>query len=207
MPRRLAALVPVVVVAVAGAVVAAVTGCPGRGGRAVDPHDRTADRAAAAPDAGVVAVASPPSPPSVDAAVPDAAVPDAAAALDADLGLRVGDALPLAGAIEFDYDRSRLRPSAFPILDAVAAFLLAHPSLVRIEIQGHLAADPDRHAYGHRLSQDRATAVSDYLRAQGVAADRLEAVGYEDSRPVASNATAEGRRANRRIELRVLEIR
>ena len=52
-----------------------------------------------------------------------------------------------------------------------------------------------------RLSQERAESVMRYLVAQGVAADRLVALGYGPDRPVADNGTAAGRAMNRRVEL------
>lgn len=51
-----------------------------------------------------------------------------------------------------------------------------------------------------RLSKDRAEAIKSYLVAQGANASRIEATGYGKDQPIATNATAEGRQQNRRVE-------
>ena len=88
------------------------------------------------------------------------------------------------------------------LLDSVAAKLLLHPG-VRIAVQAH--TDNQGSAAGNlSLAKQRAVAVSSYLVARGVGKDRLEAQAYGESRPVASNADENGRRLNRRIEIRTL---
>jgi outer membrane protein OmpA-like peptidoglycan-associated protein len=57
-----------------------------------------------------------------------------------------------------------------------------------------------------RLSQRRAQAVLDYLVSKGVSPDRLEAIGFGPTKPVASNKTARGRGLNRRTEFRILSM-
>lgn len=73
----------------------------------------------------------------------------------------------------------------------------------RTTVEGHTdSVGPD--AYNQRLSERRAQAVRDVLVHQyGVSADRVDSVGYGESRPVADNATAEGRAINRRVEAEV----
>jgi OOP family OmpA-OmpF porin len=73
----------------------------------------------------------------------------------------------------------------------------------RVAIEGHTDAQGDE-ASNLALSESRAEAVRDYLVSQGIAADRLETAGFGESRPIASNDTAEGRAENRRIEFRLL---
>ncbi|NBC19632.1 MAG: OmpA family protein [Alphaproteobacteria bacterium] len=72
------------------------------------------------------------------------------------------------------------------------------------EVGGHTDSAGDRD-YNKYLSQQRARAVADYLTDRGLAGDRVNAVGYGPDRPVADNRTREGRAANRRIEVKVLE--
>ena len=55
------------------------------------------------------------------------------------------------------------------------------------------------------LSEERAKSVVNYLIAKGIAKERLSSVGYGDSQPIADNNTAEGRKTNRRTEVRILE--
>ena len=68
-----------------------------------------------------------------------------------------------------------------------------------IEVGGHTDAAGDADA-NMTLSQRRAQAVVDYMVRAGVSADRLKAVGYGASEPLASNDTDEGKAQNRRIE-------
>lgn len=105
--------------------------------------------------------------------------------------------------IYFDFEKSRLKPQSFPVLDAVGDILLRNPAL-RVEVEGHLG-DPQQHAYGRKLSQDRAESVRNYLVAQkGVPASQLSYKGYENAKPISDTRTEEGRQKNRRIELVIL---
>jgi peptidoglycan-binding protein ArfA len=70
----------------------------------------------------------------------------------------------------------------------------------RYEIAGH-TDNVGNGAANQKLSEARARAVVEYLRSKGIDASRLTAVGYGDTRPIADNATAEGRAQNRRIAL------
>ncbi len=101
--------------------------------------------------------------------------------------------------IYFDTDKDKLKPQSFPLLDAIGDVLAANPD-VFVEIQGHLG-QRNQHAYGRKLTQNRAEAVQKYLVAKkGIASDRLEARGYEDSVPIADWRTEAGRLQNRRID-------
>ena len=85
------------------------------------------------------------------------------------------------------------------ILDRVTQSLIDHPD-VRIEVAGHCDSQ-GADAYNLKLSDQRANAVRNYLIEKGVAADRLVAKGYGETRPIADNNTPEGRAENRRVEL------
>jgi len=101
--------------------------------------------------------------------------------------------------VTFETSKAVIRPSSFAKLDSVAAALVANPE-VRVEISGHTDNQgPD--APNQRLSQARAEAVVRYFVEKGVAASRMEAKGYGESRPIATNATAAGRAENRRVEM------
>jgi OOP family OmpA-OmpF porin len=71
-----------------------------------------------------------------------------------------------------------------------------------VEVAGHTDS-VGSDAYNQKLSEGRAKAVVDYFVSQGVPADRLKAVGYGKTKPVASNKTEEGRAQNRRVELQI----
>lgn len=101
--------------------------------------------------------------------------------------------------VTFEVGSAVLTAAALRVLDRVAASLIASPDL-RVRVSGHTDSTGPR-AFNVKLSQDRAESVRRYLIAQGVAADRLVAVGYGPDRPVADNSTAASRAMNRRVEL------
>jgi OOP family OmpA-OmpF porin len=104
--------------------------------------------------------------------------------------------------VQFDFDSATIRPEAEVILDEAARVLRDNRN-VRVQIAGHTDGT-GAEAYNQGLSERRAASVRDYLAGQGVAAGRLDSVGYGESQPVADNATRDGRAQNRRVELNVL---
>ncbi len=98
----------------------------------------------------------------------------------------------------FDSGRATIQSESFPRLDRVVEYMMHRPS-VRIRVAGHTdnVGNPRRN---QTLSQARAQAVRDYLVSHGIDGGRIEAVGYGDQRPIATNDTEEGRAQNRRIE-------
>ncbi len=105
--------------------------------------------------------------------------------------------------IFFAFGSDSLRPESFPELDRTAKFLTEN-ALLRIAIGGHTdnVGTEERNL---ELSQRRAEAVKRYLAAHGIAADRMTAEGFGRTKPVASNATEEGRQQNRRVEFTIVE--
>ena len=101
----------------------------------------------------------------------------------------------------FDVDKSDLRAEALPELDAVVKWFASHPS-AKATIEGHTDSTASAE-YNQKLSERRAKAVFDYLVGHGIDAGRLSHAGYGLTRPVASNATPEGRQQNRRVEIKV----
>lgn len=90
-----------------------------------------------------------------------------------------------------------------PYLDRVAD-LLTRKTDKKVSVEGHTDSDGSA-ALNDALSKARAQAIADALLARGVKADRLSTVGYSFNRPIASNATEDGKRLNRRVELIVLD--
>lgn len=88
-------------------------------------------------------------------------------------------------------------------INRIVTMLNEHPKL-RIEVSGH-TDNTGSAELNYNLSRERAKMVVDYLVSTGISADRLTYVGYGFDQPVASNATAEGRMANRRTEFKVLQ--
>ncbi len=103
--------------------------------------------------------------------------------------------------IQFRYGRDTPDTRSQPALQQLLVALTAAPDLV-VQVEGHTDADGSD-AYNLALSQRRAQAVVDWLVAQGIAAERLTALGKGESEPVASNATRDGKALNRRVELRL----
>jgi OOP family OmpA-OmpF porin len=102
--------------------------------------------------------------------------------------------------VNFDFDKSNIRPDAAVILDEAVSALSGSSSAVSVE--GHtdwVGTD----AYNQGLSERRANSVKRYLVEHGIDESRLSTVGYGESRPIASNETREGRALNRRVELLV----
>lgn len=114
-----------------------------------------------------------------------------------------GENILLKGRVGFDSSHRFVEEGGRKILDEVARLLESRPEIARVEIQGH------RHSRmetgGEKITQMRANAVRDYLIGKGINGARLKAVGYEAQVPIDTNRTAEGRAANTRIELVVLE--
>ncbi|MEO6025833.1 MAG: OmpA family protein [Candidatus Binatia bacterium] len=101
--------------------------------------------------------------------------------------------------VNFDFDSATIRPDAGTILDD-AARALREDASVAITIEGHTDA-VGTDAYNQKLSERRARAVADALIHRDVASSRITVSGQGESKPVASNDTAEGRAQNRRVEI------
>jgi outer membrane protein OmpA-like peptidoglycan-associated protein len=99
----------------------------------------------------------------------------------------------------FDTGKYDLRAGARERLARLAGIVLAHPGL-KLDAEGHTDSTGSDD-FNQRLSEHRAQAVVDYLRAQGIPSSNLSFRGEGSSAPVASNETAEGRQRNRRVEL------
>jgi outer membrane protein OmpA-like peptidoglycan-associated protein len=104
--------------------------------------------------------------------------------------------------VKFDFDKAQVKPESYGDIKNLADFLTQYPQTTTV-VEGHTDA-VGSDAYNRTLSERRANAVRDVLVNQyGVGADRVNAVGYGESRPVADNASAEGRAVNRRVEAEV----
>lgn len=106
--------------------------------------------------------------------------------------------------IYFDYDRATFQTASYSDLNKLEAMLRQNSS-IKVEISGH--TDNYGHwQYNRTLSQKRAEAVKDFLTKKGIDARRIKAVGYGESKPLATNDDEqEGRELNRRVEFKVLQ--
>jgi OmpA-OmpF porin, OOP family len=105
--------------------------------------------------------------------------------------------------INFDFDKAEIKPESQPIIDEILKLLKNNPNL-KLTVEGHTdnLGAPD---YNRRLSDSRAKAVVTALSTNGIAAQRLKAVGYGQDKPIADNSTDAGRAKNRRVELVKME--
>jgi OOP family OmpA-OmpF porin len=106
--------------------------------------------------------------------------------------------------IQFDYNKATIKEESFSLMKEIAEVMTKNTHLKRIQIEGHASSEGSA-AHNTRLSDDRAKAVMAWLTANGVAADRLTAIGFGIDRPIADNGTETGREANRRVEFLIVE--
>lgn len=107
----------------------------------------------------------------------------------------------MRGDLLFDFDEAELRPESLTQLNQVGDILAKYPE-DRIRIEGHtdsIGSD----SYNDELSRRRALAVRSALASRGVREHQITIVGMGEDKPVASNATADGRAANRRVQLNI----
>jgi OOP family OmpA-OmpF porin len=101
--------------------------------------------------------------------------------------------------IEFDAGKSDIKPRYNDEIKQVADYMKAHPN-AKVAIQGH-TDNVGGAGSNLKLSLERADSVRVYLvNKYGIEPNRVKAVGYGQTRPIASNATVEGRQKNRRVE-------
>ncbi len=111
------------------------------------------------------------------------------------------DELLAERSIHFKTSSARISNKSYALLDELARVASECPE-ARIRIEGHTDSRGGERM-NLKLSQARAESVVRYLIGKGIAASRLAAVGYGESRPVADNGTAAGQARNRRIEFNV----
>ena len=104
--------------------------------------------------------------------------------------------------IHFATDKSEILPDSFGILDQVVDAVIQN-KIAKLRVEGHTDNQGNKE-HNLALSQERADAVMKYLEKAGIPADRLESVGYGDTKPVAPNLTNRGRALNRRVEFDIL---
>jgi outer membrane protein OmpA-like peptidoglycan-associated protein len=111
-----------------------------------------------------------------------------------------GMVITLSGSVLFISNKSDLLPGAQVKLNNVADALTKQDSESKIVVEGHTDSQGGA-SYNQDLSEKRAQTVRDYLVTRGIAADRVTSQGFGLTRPIADNASAEGRANNRRVEI------
>lgn len=129
---------------------------------------------------------------------------------DRDVSLEIGDrglVIILSDNILFDSGKADVKSMAYPVLDEVAMVVNEKVPGKEIGVGGHTDNVPITHSKwksNWELSTARATNVLHYLVSKGVSPEKLSATGYAEHKSVASNDTAKGRSANRRVEIVIL---
>ena len=111
--------------------------------------------------------------------------------------------LVMPGNITFDTNKSNIKPNFYSTLNKVAQ-TLAEDNKSAILVTGYTDSTGND-SINIPLSQARAQSVANYLSGQGVSSARINAQGYGSANPIASNATADGREQNRRVEISIYE--
>lgn len=106
-----------------------------------------------------------------------------------------------ARTILFDTGKASFRKETDQVLAAMVAIFKEYP-MANFTIEGHTDSVGSKSS-NQLLSERRANAVRDYLIANGISADRLTAEGYGESNPIDSNSTRNGRKNNRRVEVKL----
>jgi len=104
--------------------------------------------------------------------------------------------------VKFEFASANLTPNAKVVLQDVVDTLAGQPSM-EVQIAGHTDSK-GLAAYNVRLSEERAMSVKDFMIENGIEDDRLTAIGFGESQPIADNETEEGRELNRRVEFSVI---
>lgn len=119
---------------------------------------------------------------------------------------RVGDqiVLNMPSNITFATDQDRVKPSFFQTLNSVG-LVLKKFNRTTVDVYGHTDSQGSE-SYNYDLSQRRALSVANVLSNQGVDHRRFAVTGFGETRPIASNATEEGRSENRRVEIQLSPV-
>jgi len=112
--------------------------------------------------------------------------------------------LNMPGNVTFQTNSADINAGFYQVLNSVAIVLKEFDKTI-VDVAGHAdSTGPDDK--NMELSQRRASSVSSYLAAQGINSQRLITTGYGETRPIASNDTADGRQQNRRVEITLVPV-
>jgi outer membrane protein OmpA-like peptidoglycan-associated protein len=116
--------------------------------------------------------------------------------------IKVGASVTLNN-IYFEKASAMLLPESKPELEKIFQFMNSNPKIA-IELSGHTSSE-GKDDYNMQLSSERANAIKSWLTEKGIDENRINAIGYGKTKPVADNSTEEGRKKNRRVELKVIK--
>jgi OOP family OmpA-OmpF porin len=118
-----------------------------------------------------------------------------------------GDSVSIPGNIVFDTGKATLKEGAGSevVLGQLKQFLDENPQVTKLRVEGH-TDNVGQPGDNEKLSGNRALTIKKWLVDKGIAKDRLIAVGFGEKKPIADNATEEGRAQNRRTEFKIAEL-
>ena len=116
-----------------------------------------------------------------------------------------GNKIELRERVYFETDSATILPRSWQMLDQLAAFLRQNERIALLRIEGHTDSSGSSD-HNLILSERRAESVREYLIQKGVGFDRLEAEGFGDAKPIATNDTNSGRATNRRVEFVIVTM-
>ncbi len=114
------------------------------------------------------------------------------------------EAIKIKEVIYFDTGKATIQTRSYDLLDEIARVIGEHPELKKIRIEGHTDS-VGNDLSNLKLSQARAESVAAYLKGKGVDGSRLDAAGFGEMRPIATNDTDDGRSQNRRVEFIIVD--
>ncbi len=112
--------------------------------------------------------------------------------------------LNMPGNVTFETNSSDLRPQFFGVLDSVG-LVINEFNKTLVEVSGHTDSTGSD-SFNQSLSERRAGTVAHYLLGRQVDNMRVLTFGFGESRPIATNGTADGRQANRRVEIELVPV-
>jgi len=130
--------------------------------------------------------------------LPNSAEPEIGSALASSIDSPDRTSLTVNGVL-FDFEKTALNPGADEIVLRAVDYLQSNPGSQAM-VEGHTDHIGSKR-FNQKLSEKRAHSIVKALTSNGISSDRITAVGYGESRPLADNSTADGRRANRRVEI------
>ena len=113
------------------------------------------------------------------------------------------DFVPIEKNILFEFDKAIVQKGSFGALESIVNILNAKSEL-KISLKGYTDAQGSKN-YNVMLSKNRVSAVQDFLLSNGISADRIIIEAYGEKNPIADNSSSEGRKLNRRVEVRFID--
>ena len=118
-----------------------------------------------------------------------------------------GNEIKIPGQVHFELNKATIKEDkeTKEILDTLVSVMKENKQINKLRIEGH-TDDKGTSEHNHKLSNDRAQAIADWLGKNGVEKDRIVIAGYGEDVAIADNATKEGAEKNRRVEFKLWEV-